>query len=503
MPFITVAGEQLIAERQGNEEIFDVTHFVLAFIDGLGAEPENRIETMPNPGDIVDERPVTRQGYVNANQVVYSLVLDSTIGNYTFNWVGLKEGDGTLVAVAHIPEQVKTATVGAVPGNNLTRNFLLAFSGAQATTAIAVPAETWQIDFTTRLLQIDERERLSNFDVYGQAAFFDNGFKVTFVSGSTFNVAAGLGYVGGIRCEKLADSNITATSLPKGVWIDASLQGDINGVTEVVAITVTSAVLTDYTDALGFAHYVTKIADIPSAGVVTDLRAIAPVFLRRDDIVPQAEAQAGTATTPRAWTAQRVKQSIDTNVPAATETVQGKVELATAAETVTGTDNTRAVHPAGLKAALDNLPVVPSASETVQGKAEIATQAETNAGLDDQRIVTPLKMRFGFAVSLAQNGYIKFPTWLGGFVFQWGNLGQMLPNTSGTFNFPIAFPNNCLQCFVTSHGVTTDVSPTGQQAIEIYCATYGFTATTVSIATMRLGGSSTDYVIPRIFAIGY
>lgn len=37
----------------------------------------------------------------------------------------------------------------------------------------------------------------------------------------------------------------------------------------------------------------------------------------------------------------------------ATETAQGVVELATAAETTTGTDNTRAVHPAGLKAALD------------------------------------------------------------------------------------------------------------------------------------------------------
>ena len=37
----------------------------------------------------------------------------------------------------------------------------------------------------------------------------------------------------------------------------------------------------------------------------------------------------------------------------ASETVKGIVELATAAETTTGTDNTRAVHPAGLKVELD------------------------------------------------------------------------------------------------------------------------------------------------------
>lgn len=37
----------------------------------------------------------------------------------------------------------------------------------------------------------------------------------------------------------------------------------------------------------------------------------------------------------------------------ASETVIGHVELATAAETTTGTDSTRAVHPAGLKVELD------------------------------------------------------------------------------------------------------------------------------------------------------
>ena len=35
---------------------------------------------------------------------------------------------------------------------------------------------------------------------------------------------------------------------------------------------------------------------------------------------------------------------------------------------------------------------VPQATESVAGKAELATQAETNTGTDDQRIVTPLKL---------------------------------------------------------------------------------------------------------------
>lgn len=44
---------------------------------------------------------------------------------------------------------------------------------------------------------------------------------------------------------------------------------------------------------------------------------------------------------------------VQTAVPAASTTAAGKVELATSAETTTGTDTARAVTPAGLKAALD------------------------------------------------------------------------------------------------------------------------------------------------------
>jgi hypothetical protein len=48
-------------------------------------------------------------------------------------------------------------------------------------------------------------------------------------------------------------------------------------------------------------------------------------------------------------------------VPAATETAPGKVELATAAETATGTDTSRAVHPAGLKSTLTpETPITPT-----------------------------------------------------------------------------------------------------------------------------------------------
>lgn len=106
----------------------------------------------------------------------------------------------------------------------------------------------------------------------------------------------------------------------------------------------------------------------------------------------------------------------------ASTTVKGKVELATSAETITGSDTVRAVTPAGAAAAyqpLDSdltaiaalsttsygravlalantaalMALLSASSETVSGIVELATQAETNTGTDDVRAVTPLKFQ--------------------------------------------------------------------------------------------------------------
>ena len=79
-------------------------------------------------------------------------------------------------------------------------------------------------------------------------------------------------------------------------------------------------------------------------------------------------------------------------VPDATTDVKGKVELATTGEATTGSDATRAVTPAGLKAATDalSIPSAPvDASVSAKGIAEIATEGEADVGTDSGRIMTP------------------------------------------------------------------------------------------------------------------
>lgn len=82
-----------------------------------------------------------------------------------------------------------------------------------------------------------------------------------------------------------------------------------------------------------------------------------------------------------------------------------------------------------------------SATEAIKGLARFATQSEVNAGVDDSSIVTPKKLRAGFQIQLSVNGYIYFPSWMGGLVWQWGNRAFTSGSTSA---FTTPFPNEAL-----------------------------------------------------------
>lgn len=319
MAFITVAGQSKIALKQGLEQVLNITHFVFANIAGLGAEPVNRIESMPISGNIVHTAAVAQSGYVNPNQVVYSAVLDSNVGNFDYNWIGLKDEGNTLIAVVYLGGVFhKTANNGGIAGNNVTRNFLLEYNGITATTAIAVHAETWQIDFTARLWGIDERERLSNFDIYGAGSFFGTGFSLTHLSGNNYQVEPGLGYVGGIRLELAAAHALTIATKPMAVWVDASLQGNVSDVTAVYSFVISNSVQANYTDSYGFKHFLYKIGTVNADSTVTNERIITGStldFATKSGVQNAAYSHANASGTANAITA--------TFLPAVTSLVDG------------------------------------------------------------------------------------------------------------------------------------------------------------------------------------
>lgn len=125
-------------------------------------------------------------------------------------------------------------------------------------------------------------------------------------------------------------------------------------------------------------------------------------------------------------------------------------------------------------------------------KTEIeASDSEMNAGVSSTKFSSPRRLRAGFAVSLAQNGYISFPTWLGGVIFQWGRVSGVTNGTYKTFTFPIPFPTACYVVVTTPIGTDNGGGSTDFWGVN--------TPTTTSV---RVYTDYDDTYTAMLFAVG-
>ena len=152
METITIAGETLKAQKQAAGEPLIINQFILANIAGQNHEDEiDRTRGLPEAEDIVYTSEVTRAAYVAESEVVYSLFMGTGVGGFSFNTLYLvcTEDNNTVFAIATLPETPKIADDidSGTRGTSMTRNFMLAFDGAQAITELTVEAEAWQIGF--------------------------------------------------------------------------------------------------------------------------------------------------------------------------------------------------------------------------------------------------------------------------------------------------------------------------------------------------------------------
>lgn len=276
---ITLAGESLIAQKLGAQQRLEVVRFVFANVPGLDPNsPVNRAALKPPVAQIVHTYTIPPQniGFVNPNQVVYSSMLGSEIGDFDWNWIGLETAENLLLAVAYVPLQQKRKNIPPQQiGNNITRNILVVFDGAQALTSVTIDASTWQHDFTVRLKGIDERERLSNRDVFGRACFYRNGLQVEKV-GSKYQLNPGLAYIEGIRVELASALPISPPALPAPVWLHVSLRRELNDVRANWTV-VFDPNQVDYLDTDGSWHYCIPLAHLVNANQINDLRVVAPI----------------------------------------------------------------------------------------------------------------------------------------------------------------------------------------------------------------------------------
>lgn len=92
-----------------------------------------------------------------------------------------------------------------------------------------------------------------------------------------------------------------------------------------------------------------------------------------------------------------------------------------------------------------------AASETVQGISRFATLVELAAGILNYVGVSPNTLLNGMSKSIAANGYLSLPSWLGGLIIQWGS-GTY---TNGvTVTFPGEFPTACYSVITTANAAS-------------------------------------------------
>jgi hypothetical protein len=151
----------------------------------------------------------------------------------------------------------------------------------------------------------------------------------------------------------------------------------------------------------------------------------------------QAQTNSGvddaTFVTPKKFSA-----GVAALVIQATEAIKGIAQVATQGDLTTGTDDTRFVTAKKLAAWLGSK----VASYTAAGIAAFATAAELVVGTSETKMVNPAVLRYGFSILKAQNGYIVFPGWLGGFIIQWGTatIAGALTNVP----YPLSYPSTAI-----------------------------------------------------------
>jgi len=146
---VTDAGARYIAKKAAILEPVVISHFILANVPGVNENTDASPSAgIPSSSYLVGgniEAPVPH--YNDDNAVTYSLVLDSTLGDYDFNYYGAVTDTGILLAYSYIPLNKKRQGIGQV----INRNLVVPFTNAKQLTGAELPLESWQFDYESEM----------------------------------------------------------------------------------------------------------------------------------------------------------------------------------------------------------------------------------------------------------------------------------------------------------------------------------------------------------------
>lgn len=395
----------------------------------------------------------------NASVIIAEQIIPESVGGWWVRELALYDADGDMVAVANCAPTFKPLLAQGSGRTQVIRINLIVSSTAN----IELKIDPSVVLATREYVDTVVVEALSKLD-----------YKHSVLAATTANIAlSGIQTIDGellpagarvlVKDQAQAKDNGIYVVPAAGAWkraqdADASIEvtpglfvsvekGTANG--DSVWQLVTDAPIVLGTTALAFEMVAGRTG--VSAGAYTKVtvdkfgRVIAgtnPNTLAAYGIETSTQAEAEAESdqdNTKPMTALRVWQAFTKRLVQATETAFGWAKVATQSQTNSGVDDTSFITPKKFSAGLSALLV--QATELLQGIAKISTQAQVDQGLDDATIVTPKKLRKGFAISLETNGYIVFPSWLGGLILQWMTTSHSGENIA--VNMPIAFTTAC------------------------------------------------------------
>ncbi|MDX7826982.1 phage tail protein [Aeromonas caviae] len=273
---ITNAFEQYWQSSLTTEQPVVLDEIVLADIPNLDiTSPIDPDTGLPPEGQIVHRQTVDQRGRVNNNAVAYTIVMDTTIGDFSFNAMYLRnKQNGVIGMIVYKGRETKLKTdqTTGQTGNSLVKSMLMGYDQAAEATLTHVDAGTWQIDYAARLHGQDEDLRQLASQLYGHHTFIGDGFKVVQQDGDHL-VTQGVAIVGGLRIELKAPEVIYPGSKPIGVWVDVYRAGSLLSEHQNHFTIVTSvADLTDHVDNNGHKHFVAKLGTVQADSTVVDDR---------------------------------------------------------------------------------------------------------------------------------------------------------------------------------------------------------------------------------------
>ncbi|WP_254902349.1 phage tail-collar fiber domain-containing protein [Aeromonas hydrophila] len=283
---ITNAFSRYWQECLTNQTPVVLDEFVLANMPGLDPDAAiNPDSGLPPAGQIVHRHVVDQRGRINNDAVAYTIVMDTTVGDFSFNAMYLiNKATGVVGMIVHkgLETKLKTNEATGQTGNSLVKSMLMEYDRAAEATATHVDASTWQIDYAARLRGMDNDLRLQALQFFGPATFYGDGFKLVNESG-VYKVQPGVAYVGGLRAELNEVKKVTPGAKPVGLWLDIYRAGSlldawVNHFT--LALSVPDMV--DYLDSNGHMHHVAKVAIVNADGSVTDVRRKRTIELTGD-----------------------------------------------------------------------------------------------------------------------------------------------------------------------------------------------------------------------------